>query len=111
MDAIDKGQMSEDAWLVLRSMHYSPERDTLASIAIGPLVLGVGDDGVAGGLRELEAHGYVTETAGRWRLTERVPQRARRGCSPARAALACLRARRQARAQAPRARPALSYIR
>jgi hypothetical protein len=70
MDAIDDGQMSEDAWLVLRSMHYSPERETLASIAIGPLVLGVGDTGVADGLRELEKHGYVTETAGRWRLTD-----------------------------------------
>jgi hypothetical protein len=69
MDAIDDGQMSEDAWLVLRSMHYSPERETLASIAIGPLVLGVGDKGVAEGLHELEQHGYVTETAGRWRLT------------------------------------------
>ena len=70
MDAIDDGQMSEDAWLVLRSMHYSPERATLASIAIGPLVLGVGDDGVADGLHELEEHGYVTESAGRWRLTD-----------------------------------------
>ena len=47
MDGIHDGQLSEDAWLVLRSMHYSPERKTLASIAIGPLVLGVGDDGVA----------------------------------------------------------------
>jgi hypothetical protein len=70
MDAIDDGQISEDAWLVLRSMHYSPERDTLASIAIGPLVLGVGDEGVADGLHELERHGYVTEAAGRWRLTD-----------------------------------------
>jgi hypothetical protein len=65
MDAIDDGQMSENAWLVLRSMHYSPERETLASIAIGPLVLGVGDHGVADGLHELEQHGYVTESAGR----------------------------------------------
>ena len=70
MDAIDDGQMSENAWLVLRSMHYSPERETLASIAIGPLVLGVGDQGVADGLHELERHGYVTESAGRWRLTD-----------------------------------------
>ena len=69
MEAIDDGQMSEDAWLVLRSMHYSPERETLASIAIGPLVLGVGDKGVADGLHELQEHGYVKETAGRWQLT------------------------------------------
>jgi hypothetical protein len=40
MDAVDDGQMSEDAWLVLRSMHYSPERETLATIMLGPLVLG-----------------------------------------------------------------------
>jgi hypothetical protein len=39
-------------------------------IAAGPLVLGVGDEGVADGLIQLERTGHAVEAAGCWQLTE-----------------------------------------